>query len=136
MGECEPRNFLRPCLLLLLSERPDHGYELLHRLRELHPVEGDAGVVYRALRVLQEQGLLRSTWHTHGDGPARRTYQITSNGMAELRRHATLVNDTHNALHLFLRLYDELASTTQDESAQAPTRSGPRGRLAGRWAQK
>jgi len=27
-----PKNFLRPCLLLLLRERPAHGYELRERL--------------------------------------------------------------------------------------------------------
>ena len=33
MGECEPRNFLQPCLLLLLRERSDHGDDLVNRRR-------------------------------------------------------------------------------------------------------
>ena len=28
-----PKNFLRPCLLLLLREQAAHGYQLLDRLR-------------------------------------------------------------------------------------------------------
>ena len=50
MADLEPRNFLQPCLLLLLAERADHGYELASRLRPLHDGEGDSGGVYRALR--------------------------------------------------------------------------------------
>ena len=28
-----PRNFVRPCVLLLLREHPAHGYDLLERLK-------------------------------------------------------------------------------------------------------
>ena len=45
MPELEPRNFLQPCLLLLLRERSDHGYELVTRLRPMHDWDGDAGGV-------------------------------------------------------------------------------------------
>jgi Transcriptional regulator PadR-like family len=72
MAELEPRNFLQPCLLLLLREQPDHGYELAARLRPMHDGDGDAGGVYRALRSLERQGLVRSEWHTSDVGPARR----------------------------------------------------------------
>ena len=53
MAALEPRNFLQPCLLLLLREQSDHGYDLAVRLRPLHDGEGDAGGVYRALRALE-----------------------------------------------------------------------------------
>src|SRR4051794_1616804 len=46
MGECEPRNFLRPCLLLLLQERPAHGYDLVERLHTSFIDDTDAGGVY------------------------------------------------------------------------------------------
>src|SRR4051794_11922038 len=62
MAELEPRNFLQPCLLLLLHEHPDHGYELASRLRPMHDGDGDAGGVYRALRGLERHGLVRSEW--------------------------------------------------------------------------
>src|SRR6476659_1272061 len=63
MAELEPRNFLQPCLLLLLMEQPDHGYELAARLRPMHDGEGDPGSIYRALRGLERQGLVRSEWN-------------------------------------------------------------------------
>ena len=76
MAELEPRSFLRPCLLLLLRERDDHGYGLAARLPPLHDGDGDAGGVYRALRAMERLGLVRSEWHTSAVGPARRTYRL------------------------------------------------------------
>ena len=70
MAVPEPRNFLLPCLLLLLRERADHGYELVSRLRPMHEGESDPGGVYRALRALEQRGLVRSEWRTSGAGPA------------------------------------------------------------------
>lgn len=108
MSEGGPRNFLQPCLLLLLRERSDHGYDLVQRLRELHAVDGDAGVVYRALRRLEEQGLLSSSWQTSDSGPARRTYQVTPQGVACLGREAESLETTHRALHRFQQRYQQL----------------------------
>jgi poly-beta-hydroxybutyrate-responsive repressor len=110
MGECEPRNFLQPCLLLLLRERSDHGYDLVNRLRELYATDGDAGAVYRTLRGLERQGLVRSTWQTSDTGPARRTYQVTALGLASLERHAEVLEEAHRALHLFRERYIRLSS--------------------------
>ncbi|WP_051342905.1 helix-turn-helix transcriptional regulator [Pseudonocardia spinosispora] len=108
MGECEPRNYLQPCLLLLLRERSDHGYDLASRLRELNVAEGDPGAVYRALRGLERHGLVRSTWHTSDAGPARRTYQLTTEGIADLDRQAELLEATHQTLHVFRSRYQRL----------------------------
>ena len=46
--------FAEPALLLLLSERPTHGYELLERLPALLAEERvDVGNLYRILRALE-----------------------------------------------------------------------------------
>jgi poly-beta-hydroxybutyrate-responsive repressor len=108
MGECDPRNFLQPCLLLLLSERADHGYDLANRLRELHVAEGDPGAVYRALRALEQNGLVRSNWQTSDAGPARRTYRLTPAGVVDLDRQAGLLEATHQTLHVFRSRFQRL----------------------------
>jgi hypothetical protein len=51
-----PKNFLRPCLLLLLHESPAHGYDLRERLRPLGFGRDDPGRLYRALRTLEAGG--------------------------------------------------------------------------------
>jgi DNA-binding PadR family transcriptional regulator len=100
---------LQPCLLLLLRERSDHGYDLVNRLRVLHAVDGDAGAVYRALRGLEKAGMVRSSWQTSEAGPARRTYQVTPLGVATLDRQVEVLEETHRTLHLFRERYERLA---------------------------
>ena len=119
MADLEPRNFLQPCLLLLLAERADHGYELASRLRPLHDGEGDSGGVYRALRGLEKHGLVRSEWRTSDVGPARRTYHITSAGMALLAHQVGELQRTHDVLHVFLERYTEVAAPSRRDPAPA-----------------
>src|SRR5215467_11072838 len=62
--------FAEPALLLLLRERPAHGYDLLERLPEL---TGEAriemGNLYRLLRGLEEEGLVTSEWDDSSPAP-------------------------------------------------------------------
>lgn len=67
-----PRNYLRPCLLLLIAEGTSHGYELFDRVGALGLDRVDAGGLYRCLRAMDEEGLVRSTWEPSTSGPARR----------------------------------------------------------------
>src|SRR5436189_304316 len=50
--------FVEPALLLLLRERPHHGYELIERLPEVAGEETriDVGNLYRLLRALEAEG--------------------------------------------------------------------------------
>ena len=41
----QPKNFARPCLLLLLAEAPGHGYELMERLTALAADWGGPGPI-------------------------------------------------------------------------------------------
>ena len=133
MAELEPRNFLQPCLLLLLRERPDHGYELAARLRPMHDGEGDAGGVYRALRGMERQGLVRSEWHTSDVGPAKRTYFVTPEGVSCLDELAESLNQTHEALHVFLDRYARVV--TASRAAEGSNHDHrPDNRAADQWA--
>src|ERR671936_905368 len=67
-----PRNYMRSCILLLLREEPAHGYDLLQRLRPLGFERDDPGRLYRALRWLEGEKLVRSTWEPSETGPDRR----------------------------------------------------------------
>src|SRR5690349_506216 len=66
--------FLQPCLLLLLSERPQHGYSLIDELsrRKLLGGEVDIGNLYRTLRRMEHEGLVIATRSEPGPGPAKR----------------------------------------------------------------
>lgn len=109
MSELEPRNFLQPCLLLLLREQDDHGYGLVARLRPLHDGDGDAGGIYRALRGMERHGLVHSEWQASDVGPARRTYRITADGRACLDAQALELANVHMTLHVFMERYDTVS---------------------------
>jgi PadR family transcriptional regulator PadR len=100
--------FVEPSLLLLLRERPLHGYELLERLPELG-LEGrvDIGNLYRLLRSLEEEGLVSSEWNAELPGPAKRTYELTAQGRRLLDRWAEALGRAQDTIGSFLTRYEE-----------------------------
>src|SRR5213079_3470922 len=73
--------FTEPALLLLLRDRPAHGYELIELLEELAPgVRADMGNLYRSLRAMEAEGLVTSEWDAEAPGPAKRRYELTAAG--------------------------------------------------------
>jgi PadR family transcriptional regulator PadR len=77
--------FGEAALLVLLAERPTHGYELLERLPPLLGEDRvDVGNLYRVLRTLEDEGIVVSEWSADLPGPAKRTYTLTEDGRALL----------------------------------------------------
>jgi PadR family transcriptional regulator PadR len=100
--------FVEPSLLLLLRERPLHGYELLERIPELG-VEGrvDIGNLYRLLRSLEDERLVTSEWSAELPGPAKRTYELTAEGRRLLDRWAEALQRAGETISSFLERYEE-----------------------------
>jgi PadR family transcriptional regulator, regulatory protein PadR len=109
-AESLPRNFLRPCLLLLLREHPAHGYDLLERLRTFGFPGDDPGGLYRALRRLERDGLVSSSWEPSRSGPDRRSYRLTRAGTEELHRRAKELAALQETLVDFLSRYGEFVA--------------------------
>ncbi len=100
--------FLEPGLLALLRERPTHGYELIAELPVLLGTERvDVGNVYRALRGLEERGLVTSEWHDELPGPAKRTYQITDEGTRALERWAQWLREARGRIDTLIARLEE-----------------------------
>lgn len=108
-----PGNFLQCCVLLLLRERAAHGYELLERLKPFGIADGDPGNLYRRLRSLEEQGMVRSEWEMSGTGPKRRTYHLTATGDARLRHWADSLTETRRLLDHYLSHYALVAGSPE-----------------------
>ncbi len=104
-----PRNYLRPCLLLLLAEGTSHGYELLDQVGELGLDRVDPGGLYRCLRAMDEEGLVRSSWEPSASGPARRTYELTDEGREWLHVVAGPLADVARALAVYRHRYQQVA---------------------------
>jgi poly-beta-hydroxybutyrate-responsive repressor len=100
--------FEEPALLLLLRERPAHGYELLDALPELVPGQRvDMGNLYRALRRLEEEGLVRSEWDAGATGPARRVYELTDAGRELLAQWVDALRRARDRIDRFLARHGE-----------------------------
>jgi len=99
--------FTEPALLLLLRERPAHGYDLLERLPQLTGEQRvEMGNLYRLLRALEEEGLVSSEWDDDSPGPAKRRYAITPTGTQLLEQWVEALQRSQDRTSLFLERYE------------------------------
>ena len=106
----QPKNFARPCLLLLLAEAPAHGYELIERLRPFGFDLSDPASVYKTLRLLENEGHVTSEWELSPRGPARRVYSITADGQEMLQAWAQTLAKNREILGMFLGRVSDLSA--------------------------
>jgi PadR family transcriptional regulator, regulatory protein PadR len=99
--------FAEPAVLLLLRERPVHGYELLEQLPELTGDRVDMGNLYRFLRLLESDAIVRSEWDDQAAGPSKRVYELTDEGRALLDQWASALQDSQTRIDGFLTRYGE-----------------------------
>lgn len=99
--------FAEPAVLLLLRERPVHGYELLEQLPELTGERVDMGNLYRFLRVLEAEGIVSSEWDGEAAGPSKRVYRLTDEGRALLDQWASALKDSQTRIARFLARHRE-----------------------------
>jgi PadR family transcriptional regulator, regulatory protein PadR len=100
--------FSEPALLLLLRDRPSHGYELIDSLAALVPGRRvDMGNLYRTLRALEARGLVSSEWDAEAPGPAKRRYELTDAGRRLLGEWAGALAHARDRINEFLRQYEK-----------------------------
>jgi len=119
-----PRNYLRASLLLLIAETPAHGYDLLEQIAQLGLRNVDPGGLYRALRVMEQDGLVASWWEHSTAGPARRSYRLTEEGVEWLHAWAGALREGRRYLSAYLTRYDRIADDTVDDDAPPAHRDG------------
>jgi poly-beta-hydroxybutyrate-responsive repressor len=121
-GPALPKDFLRPCVLLLLRERPAHGYDLLERMGIFGIDNFDPGRLYRLLRRLEDEELVHSAWEASEAGPDRRIYDITRAGMKELHELAKSLAAGQGRVEAFLGRYEEFVALRARDAAGRTTR--------------
>ncbi|MFE9955126.1 helix-turn-helix transcriptional regulator [Micromonospora sp. NPDC005299] len=99
----ELRNLLHPFLLLLIFERPGHGYDLIERLDAMGVSDVEPGQVYRVLRGLERDRSLLSMWEAAAAGPARRRYELTAKGRNDLRSWTARLAHLNHVMDAYLR---------------------------------
>ena len=81
------RDLLELCLLSLMSQGDQYGYELLRRLHDVFP-DVQESAIYAILRQLYREGATERYQGETSGGPARKYYRLTQAGQD--RRDALL----------------------------------------------
>jgi PadR family transcriptional regulator, regulatory protein PadR len=126
-----PRHFVLPAVLLLLSERPGYGYELVARLADFHFGHVDRPAVYRALAQLEADGLAQASSQSAAVGQARRVYQVTPLGERVLRVWMGVIKEEHDYLGQVLRRYQ---ATGTADAVLAEVEGGWASALSSGWS--
>jgi DNA-binding PadR family transcriptional regulator len=87
------KGYLRIAVLILLSRKPHHGYEIMKEIKERtggfwRPT---AGGIYPILQSLEESGYIEGEWDSR-QRRKRKTYQITESGRPVLQQALTREN--------------------------------------------
>lgn len=109
VGGSKPQRYVQPSLLLALRGGASYGYELIQTIGDYGFLRGDAppGMVYRHLRQMDEEGLVASKWDAEGDGPAKRVYSITAEGLEVLEAWILHMERQRDTLDSFIKRYKE-----------------------------
>lgn len=114
------RGFIQPRLLLQLAQKPAHGYELMNVIGQEDELSTDPGSLYRLLRAMEEDGLVKSNWDTSGGGAARRMYQITDQGVDHLHAWMVSIRKTRQLLDDFVAEYETHFSKERNNEHVSP----------------
>ena len=98
--------FVEPLILLELRNTPGaSGYDILSRL-DGHTLTGttiDKAAVYRALGVLESNGMTVSEWTESVRGAGRKSYRLAPKGVEHLEEWADLLEGLAGGLREFVR---------------------------------
>jgi PadR family transcriptional regulator, regulatory protein PadR len=109
VGGGKPQRYVQPSLLMALKSGPSYGYQLIQTIGEYGFMREDVppGMIYRHLRQMDEEGVVESKWDSQGDGPAKRIYSITAEGLEILEAWILHMERQRNALDNFIQRYRE-----------------------------
>ncbi len=89
-----------PLILSVLRGGESYGYEIIRTVRALSNdrVDWSEGMVYPALKRLEQRGLLSSRWAQSDEGPRRKYYALTERGRAALVEEQSRWMTVHTTL--------------------------------------
>jgi DNA-binding PadR family transcriptional regulator len=109
-------------MLVILAQRPWHGYALRREVERCWGLKLTDRAVYRNLAALEEQGLVRSSWSLPDTGRAQRVFEVTDAG----REAVPAARATVDAVRLWAEAWIERAEAlTGTPGAVPPPERGP-----------
>ena len=97
-------------LLLLLSEKPMYGYEIIRELEKRFSGfwKPATGTIYPALEKLEKDGLLTSTVEFREGGPDRINYALTKKGQLDLSESMQYMTKTMELLERYREVHESI----------------------------
>ncbi len=110
-GSGKQERYTQPSILMGLKVKPSYGYEIIRRIQEFGFIEGEAppGMIYRHLRQLEEDDLVRSEWITKDAGPAKRMYFLTEEGDEFLALWIDHMKNQADKINRFIQKYKQVS---------------------------
>jgi PadR family transcriptional regulator PadR len=98
-------------LLLLLSERPMYGYEIIRELEKRFSGywKPKTGTIYPALEKLEKSGLVKSRMEFRERVPDRKHYALTEKGQIELSQSMTYWTKMTEILENYKEVHESIA---------------------------
>ncbi|MFY4775336.1 poly-beta-hydroxybutyrate-responsive repressor [Metabacillus sp. RGM 3146] len=116
-----PKNLMIPVLLLSLRGWNLHGYKLIQELTRFGFSSVDQGNVYRTLRQLEKDNMVKSEWDISTGGPAKRIYSLTEVGEAYLKTCSDSLEQYQSIINRFFTMYMDMflpKSFTQNDDKE------------------
>lgn len=103
-----PKSFIVPFVLLSLRDINLHGYKIMQQLIDYGFSAIDQGNLYRMLRQLEKQDMVKSKWDTSEAGPAKRIYSLTEAGEKYLNTCVNSFEQYQSLLNSFFNMYTNM----------------------------
>lgn len=132
---------IQPTILLFLAEQELHGYGLIQKIMGSPMLNGekpDPTGVYRSLKILENRGLVISSWELVESGAPKKIYKITAEGITCLSKWTGTLAEYRLAIEALIDRIEGLFRSN-DLSARSETQDkspGPRSKTQERADQR
>jgi len=99
------KGVLEICVLKLISRKDMYGYEIVQSISKV--IEVNEGTIYPILRRLTKEGYFKTYILESNEGPARKYYKITNEGINNLEKLEKEWKEFVQAVNTFLNESEE-----------------------------
>ncbi|AOA01509.1 MULTISPECIES: PadR family transcriptional regulator [Carnobacterium] len=99
------KGVLELCVLVILEKKDCYGYELIETISK--HIEISEGTIYPLLRKLTKEGLCTTYLQESNEGPSRKYYQVTEDGVAYLGKQLIEWKEFIKSVDTIIEIGDE-----------------------------
>jgi PadR family transcriptional regulator PadR len=95
---------IQTLILAILADAPLHGYGIAREIerRSKSALSFQEGSIYPALKALERDGFIVSSWETPAAGPAKKVYRLLRKGGGELQKRKATWRELVGSIDLVL----------------------------------